>query len=76
MAISTAINGHVAGAETVEIVERNMSGADMRGTAILPGSKSTSRAKGMHRKLGDPAFDQRQCYALAGIGKARSVQRG
>ena len=69
-------NGHVAGAETVEIVERNMSGADMRGTVILPGSKSTSRAKGMHRKLGDPAFDQRQCYALARIGKARSVQRG
>ena len=60
----------------MEIVERNMSGADMRGTAILPGSKSTSRAKGMHRKLGDPAFDQRQCYALARIGKARSVQRG
>src|ERR1035438_1493669 len=31
-------NGQVAGAETVEIVERNMSKADMRGTAILPGS--------------------------------------
>ena len=59
----------------MEIVERNMSGADMRGTAILPGSKSTSRAKGMHRKLGDPAFDQRQCYALARIGKARSRSR-
>jgi hypothetical protein len=39
MAVPTAINRHVAGAETVEIVERNMSKADMRGTAILPGSK-------------------------------------
>jgi hypothetical protein len=53
----------------VERVERNMSKADMRGTAILPGSKSTSRAKGMHRKLGDPSFDQRHCYTLACIGK-------
>src|SRR5258708_35267456 len=44
-----------------------MSRAGMRGTAILPGSKSTSRAKGMHRKLGGPTFDQRQCYALARI---------
>jgi hypothetical protein len=60
----------------VEIVERNMSKAGMRGIAILPGSKSTSRAKGMHRKLGGPTFDQRQCYAaLARIGKARSRSR-
>jgi len=59
----------------VEIVERNMSKADMRGTAILPGSKSTSRAKGMHWKLGGPRFDQLQWYALARIGKARSRSR-
>jgi hypothetical protein len=59
----------------VEIVERNRSKADMRGTAILPGSKSTSRAKGRHRKLGDPTFDQRHYYALAHIGKARSRSR-
>ena len=59
----------------MEIVERNMSKADMRGIAILPASKSTSRAKRMHRKLGDPKFDQRQCYALARIGKARSRSR-
>src|ERR1700674_2918500 len=33
-------NRHVAEAETVEIVERNMSMADMRGHAVvLPGSK-------------------------------------
>ena len=59
----------------MEIVERNMSKADMRGTAILPGSKNTSRAKGMQRKLGGPRFDQRQRYALARIGKARSRSR-
>jgi hypothetical protein len=39
------------------------------------GSKNTSRAKGMHRKLGGPTIDQRQCYALARIGKARSRSR-
>jgi len=59
----------------VEIVERNTSRADRRGTAVLPGSKSTSRAKGMHRKLGDPTFDQWQGHALARIGKARSRSR-
>jgi hypothetical protein len=29
----------------------------------------------MHRKLGDPRFDQLQRYALARIGKARSRSR-
>jgi hypothetical protein len=29
----------------------------------------------MHRKLGGPTFDQRHCYALARIGKARSRSR-
>jgi hypothetical protein len=56
-------------------VERNMSRAVKRGPAILPGSKNTSRAKGTHRKLGDPAPDQRRCYALVRIGKARSQSR-
>jgi hypothetical protein len=59
----------------VEIVERNTSNAAMRGIAVLPGSKSTSRAKGMHRKLGDPAFDQWERFALVRIGKARSQSR-
>jgi hypothetical protein len=59
----------------VEIVERNMSMADMRGRVVLPGSKSTSRAKGLHRKLGDPATDQRRGIALARIGKVRSRSR-
>jgi hypothetical protein len=59
----------------VEIVERNTNDAAMRGIVVLPGSKSTSRAKGMHRKLGDPASGQRQCSALVRIGKARSRRR-
>jgi hypothetical protein len=59
----------------VKIVERNMSIADKRGNTILPGSKSTSRAKGLYRKLGDPATDQRRGIALARIGKVRSRSR-
>ena len=68
-------NGYVAGAETVERVERNMSSAAMRGAVALPGSKSTSRVEGMHRKLGDPASDQWHEYALARIGKVRNRSR-
>jgi hypothetical protein len=59
----------------VEIVERNTSRAVMRGTVVLPGSKSTSRAKGTHRKLGDPTLGQRQCSALVRIGKVRNRSR-
>ena len=51
-------NGYVAGAETVQRVERNMDRAAKRGHARLPGSKSRSRAKGSRRNLGDPAFGQ------------------
>jgi len=36
-------NKQVAGAEIVEVVESNMSGAVMRGAVALPGSKNTSR---------------------------------
>ena len=36
------------------MVERNMCNAVMRGIAVPPGSKSTSRAKGSRRKLGYP----------------------
>ena len=39
-----------AGAETIVMVERNMCNAVMRGTAVPPGSKSTSRAKGSRRE--------------------------
>jgi hypothetical protein len=44
-----------AGAEAVKKVEGNMCGTAMRGAVALPGSKNTSRAKGIHRKLGDRA---------------------
>jgi len=64
-----------AGAEAVEKVEGNMCGTAMRGAVALPGSKNTSRAKGIHRKLGDPAFGQRQCSALVRIGKVRNHSR-
>ena len=57
------------------MVERNMNGAAMRGAVALPGSKTTSRAKGLRRKLGDPASDHWQEYALVRIGKARSRSR-
>ena len=42
-----------AGAEAVQTVEGNMSGAVMRGTAALPGSETSSRTKGSRRNLGD-----------------------
>jgi hypothetical protein len=58
-----------------KLVECNMSGAAMRGAAALPGSKSTSRAEGMHWKLGDPASDQWHEYALVRIGEVRSRSR-
>ena len=57
------------------MVERNMSGAAMRGAVALPGSKTTSRAKGLRRKLGDPASDHWQEYALVRIGKVRNRSR-
>jgi hypothetical protein len=57
------------------MVERNMSSAVMRGTVALPGSKNTSRAKGLRRKLGEPASDRWQDYPPVCIGKARSYSR-
>ena len=39
------------------MVERNMCNAVMRGTVIPPGSKSTSRANGSYRNLGDLISD-------------------
>src|SRR5262249_49092381 len=44
-------HGYVAGAETVQRVERNMDRAAKRSHARLPGSKSRSRAKGSRWKL-------------------------
>ena len=57
------------------MVERNMSSAVMRGTVILPGSKSTSRAKGSRRNLGDPASGHQLMRSMVRIGKARSRSR-
>ena len=54
-------NIYAAGAEAVSKVERNMCNADSARRCHLPGSKNTSRAKGVHRKLGDPASGQGQC---------------
>jgi hypothetical protein len=45
--------------ETVLMVERNMCNAVMRGIAVPPGSKSTSRAKGSRRNLGYPTSGRR-----------------
>ena len=47
------------------MVERNRSRAVMRGTAALPGSEATSRAKGPRRNLGDLGSD-RSGVAVAG----------
>ena len=55
--------------------ERNMSRTVMRGTATLPGSKSTSRAKGLRRKLGGPASGRHLMTPAVRIGKARSRSR-
>src|SRR6266481_4402361 len=65
-------NGYVAGAETVQSVERNMDRAAKRGHARLPGSKSRSRAKGSRRNLGDPAFGQ-AIPLLVRIGKGKPI---
>src|SRR5262245_66014920 len=46
-------NDEFAEAETVFIVERNMSNAGMRGIVVPPGSRATSRAQGARRNLGD-----------------------
>jgi hypothetical protein len=51
----------VAGAEGFHSLEGNMCGTVMRGADALPGSMATSRTKGSHRNLGDPAFDQQRC---------------
>jgi len=42
----------IAEAETFTVVEGNMCGTAMRGADAPPGSKATSRAKGLHRNLG------------------------
>ena len=58
---------NIVGAETVGTVEGNMCGTDMRGADALPGSMATSRTKGSHRNLGDPAFDQREKFDMSNV---------
>jgi hypothetical protein len=60
------------------MVERNMSGAalGMREAPVtLPGSQTTSRAKGSCRNLGDPASGRHLMTPAVRIGKARSRSR-
>jgi hypothetical protein len=64
-----------AEAEPVIIVEGNMCGTVMRGAVAPPGSKATSRRKGMRRNLRDLTLDHRLKSRLARIGKARSRSR-
>jgi hypothetical protein len=45
---------YIAEAESVRHDEGNTNGADMRGTAALPGSKAISCMKGTRRNLGSP----------------------
>ena len=66
---------NIVGAETVGTVEGNMCGTVTRGADALPGSMATSRTKGSHRNLGDPAFDRGGAATSARIGKARSRSR-
>jgi hypothetical protein len=57
------------------MVERNMSTAAMRGIAIPPGSRATSRANGSRRKLGYLVSDHRPRADLVRIGKMRNRSR-
>ena len=68
----------IAGAEGFHSLEGNMCGTvlqGMRGADALPGSKAASRAKGLHRKLGDLGFDRNGTAVVARIGKVRSRSR-
>jgi hypothetical protein len=67
----------IAGAEGFHSLEGNMCSTAMRGADALPGSKTTSRAKGSHRNLGDLASGRR-CHVpstAVRIGKVRSRSR-
>ena len=57
------------------LVERNMSGAAMRGTVALPGSEATSRTKGSRRNLGDLRLPAAAKAVPGRFGKARSRSR-
>ena len=65
----------IAGAEGFHSLEGNMCGTDMRGADALPGSKATSRAKGLHRNLGGLGFDWSGAAYPVRIGKVRNRSR-
>src|ERR1700759_5526474 len=64
-----------AGAETVQRVEGNMSGAVMRGPVALPGSETRSRTKGSRRNLGDLISPTAARAAAGHDGKSRRRSR-
>src|SRR5262249_17454837 len=67
---------YIAGAESFYSLEGNMCGTAMRGAVALPGSKATSRAKGLHRNLGGLVFGrQRRVRGTVRIGEVRSHSR-
>ena len=69
-------NVYIAGAETVQKVERNMcNAASARRCRPAGVEEHITCKKGMYRKLGDPASDQWHNYALVRIGKVRSRSR-
>ena len=61
------------------MVERNMCNAVMRGIAVPPGSKSTSRAKGIASEPGIshvwPSVESSLSRTAVRIGKVRSRSR-
>src|ERR1700750_1704185 len=64
-----------AGAETVQRVEGNMSGAARRGPVALPGSETRSRTKGSRRNLGDLISPTAAKVAAGHDGKSRRRSR-
>ncbi len=56
----------IAGAEGFHSLEGNMCGTATRGADALPGSKATSRAKGLHRNLGGLVSGRRRCAECGG----------
>ena len=67
----------IAGAEGFYSLEGNMWGTVTRGAVALPGSKSTSRAKGSYRNLGGLGSGRRVALVSTAvrIGEARSRSR-
>jgi hypothetical protein len=67
--------GYLARAEAVGCAEGNMCGLAMREAVVSPESKTTARAKGDRRKLGDLLAGRVAAAAAVRIGKARSRSR-